>query len=108
MFPRRSLAIGFLTASLGAAASLAAVSSPPFAAAESCGHIQTAPVRAVCERGGRAAVKKSMKAAMEAANATGGDRLRCASCHADQKEYALSNPNEARERFQQRMAPHFQ
>jgi hypothetical protein len=107
MFQKRSLTTGFLVASLGIAAGLAVVSSPTVASADGCGDLKVAAVKAVCEKGGKDAVKKSMKAAMDAANKDGGDKLDCKSCHADQKEYKISDAKKAEDGFTKRMAAHF-
>lgn len=107
MFQKRSLTTGFLVASLGLAAGLAVVSSPNVASADGCGDLKVAAVKAVCEKGGKDAVKKSMKSAMDEANKAGGDKLECKSCHSDQKEYKLSDAAKATEGFNKRMAAHF-
>lgn len=107
MFQKRSLTTGFFVASLGIAAGLAVLSSPNVASADGCGDLKIAAVKSVCEKGGTAAVKKSMKKAMDAANAAGGDKLECKSCHADQKEYKLSDASKATKGFNERMAAHF-
>ena len=107
MFQKRSLTTGFLVASLGIAAGLAVVSSPTIASADGCGELKVAAVKAVCEKGGKDAVKKAMKKAMDAANDAGGDKLKCDSCHSDQKEYKLSDAKKATDGFNSRMAAHF-
>jgi hypothetical protein len=108
MFQKRSLTTGFLVASLGIAAGLAVVSSPTVAAADDCGGLSIAEVISVCKNeGGKDGVKKMMKKAMEAANAAGGDKLECKSCHADQKEYKLSDAKKAADGFNARMKSHF-
>ncbi len=104
MFQTRSLTTGFLVAALGIAAGLAVVSSPSVASADGCDKLTIAEVKAVCAKGGKDAVKKSMKHAMDEAN-KGGAKLECKSCHTDQKEYAKSDKAEAD--FKAKLAAHF-
>jgi hypothetical protein len=105
MFQTRSLTTGFLVAALGIAAGFAVVSSPSVASADAgCDKLKIAEVKAVCGKGGQAAVKKSMKAAMDEAN-KGGAKLECKSCHTDQKEYATNG--EAEKGFKEKLAAHF-
>lgn len=105
MFQTRSLTTGFLVASLGIAAGLAVVGSPNLASADAgCDKLKIAEVKAVCAKGGAAAVKKSMKSAMDEAN-KGGAKLECKSCHTDQKEYATSDKAEGE--FKSKLAAHF-
>ena len=105
MFQTRSLTTGFLVASLGIAAGLAALGSPNVASAEAgCDKLKVAEVKAVCAKGGVAAVKKSMKSAMDEAN-KGGAKLECKSCHTDQKDYATNDKAEAG--FKEHLAKNF-
>ena len=104
MFQTRSLTTGFLVASLGIAAGFAVVGSPSLAAADGCDKLKIDSVKAVCAKGGTAAVKKSMKSAMDEAN-KGGAKLECKSCHTDQKEYATND--KAGDEFKSKMAAHF-
>jgi hypothetical protein len=105
MFQTRSLTTGFLVASLGIAAGFAVVGSPNLASAEAgCDKLKVAEVKAVCGKGGVAAVKKSMKAAMDEAN-KGGAKLECKSCHTDQKDYATNDKAEGE--FKSKLAAHF-
>jgi len=100
MFQTRSLTTGFLVASLGIAAGFAVLGHSTTASADAaCDKLKVAEVKAVCAKGGVAAVKKSMKAAMDAANGEGkkidGKALECKSCHTDQKDYATNGTAEA-------------
>jgi hypothetical protein len=105
MFQKRSLTTGFLVASLGIAAGLAVVSSPTVASADAgCGDLKHEKVKAVCGKGGKDAVKKAMKAAMDEAN-KGGAKLECKSCHSDQKEYKKSDNADAD--FKKHLDSHF-
>jgi len=104
MFQKRSLTTGFLVASLGIAAGLAVVSSPSVASADDCAALKVAEVKAVCAKGGKDAVKKSMKSAMDEAN-KGGAKLECKSCHSDQKEYKTTDKAEGE--FKKHLAAHF-
>ena len=111
MFQKRSLTTGFLVASLGIAAGLAVVSSPSIASADAgCDKLKVAEVKAVCAKGGVAAVKKSMKTAMDKANGAGakidGKALECKSCHTDLKEYATND--KAAGEFKSHLASHFE
>jgi len=90
MFQTRSLSTGFLVASLSLAAGLAFLGSPNLAAADGCGDIKASDVQNYCNnKGGVAAVKKQMKAAMDAANKDlpKDKQLKCTSCHEDQEKY---------------------
>jgi hypothetical protein len=104
MFQTRSLTTGFLVASLGIAAGFAVVGSPSLAAADGCDNLAIAEVKAVCAKGGSAAVKKSMKAAMDEAN-KGGEKLACKNCHSDQKEYKTTD--NAKADFEAKLKKHF-
>ena len=104
MFQKRSLTTGFLVASLGIAAGFAVVSSPTVASADDCASMKHAKVKAVCSKGGKDAVKKAMKAAMDEAN-KGGAKLECKSCHSDQKEYKKSD--NADKDFEAKLEAHF-
>jgi hypothetical protein len=105
MFQTRSLTTGFLVASLGIAAGLAVLGHSNTASADAaCDKLKVTEVKAVCDKGGVAAVKKSMKAAMDAAN-KGGAKLECKSCHTDQKDYATND--KAADEFKKNMAANF-
>lgn len=104
MFQKRSLTTGFLVASLGIAAGFAVVTSPTVASADDCGSMKHDKVKAVCSKGGKDAVKKAMKAAMDEAN-KGGAKLECKSCHSDQKEYKKSDNADAD--FKKHLESHF-
>jgi len=103
MFQTRSLTTGFLVASLGIAAGLAVLGSPTVAYAGDCDALKVAEVKAVCAKGGKEAVKKSMKAAMDAAPKD--KKLKCTSCHEDQTAYK-AKPN-AEADFKALLAPNF-
>jgi hypothetical protein len=107
MFQTRSLTTGFLVASLGIAAGLAVLGSPNVASAEAgCDKLKVAEVKTVCAKGGVAAVKKSMKAAMDEANkADKTAKLECKSCHTDQKDYATNDKAEGE--FKKHLAANF-
>jgi hypothetical protein len=90
MSQKRSLTTGFLVASLGLAAGLAVFSAPVSAA--DCGSLKESSVKAHCDKGGVAAVKKAMKAAVDAANAAGekgpdGKKLECKTCHENSTDF---------------------
>jgi len=93
MFQTRSLTTGFLVASLGIAAGLAVLGSPDVASAGDCDGLKIAEVKAVCAKGGKKAVKDSMKAAMDAAPAD--KKLKCLSCHENQDDYKHKGNAEA-------------
>jgi hypothetical protein len=99
MSQKRSLT-GFLVASLGLAAGLAAFSAPASAAAEcSADSKGIAEIAAVCEKGGKDAVKKAMKEAVDAANAAGekgpdGKKLECKTCHENSSDFKLNGDGE--------------
>ena len=100
MFQTRSLTTGFLVASLGLAAGFAIVGSPNLASAEpGCDKLKITAVQDVCKKGGVKAVKDAMKKSADAAT------LKCAACHADQKDYALKS--NAVEDFNAKMAGTF-
>ena len=91
MFQTRSLTTGFLVASLGIAAGFAVLGTPNLASADAgCDKIKTGEVQNYCnKKGGVAAVKKQMKAAMDLANAKlpKDKQLACKGCHEDQTTY---------------------
>jgi len=93
MFQTRSLTTGFLVASLGIAAGLAVLGSPNVASAGDCDGLKLDAVKAVCAKGGKDGVKKSMKAAMDAAPKD--KKLKCQSCHEDQTAYKTKGNAEA-------------
>lgn len=103
MFQKRSLTTGFLVASLGLAAAFAVVASPNVASAGDCDGLKISEVKAVCAKGGKEAVKKSMKSAMDAAPKD--KKLKCQSCHEDQKDYKTKGNAEAD--FKALLAPNF-
>ena len=104
MSQKRSLTTGFLVAALGIAAGLAVMSTPHVAeAGDDCSGLKIDKVKAVCSKGGKKAVQKSMKAAMKAAGIKN-----CNECHADQKEYKLKDEDKARKEFEEKMAAHFE
>ena len=85
MFQTRSLTTGFLVASLGIAAGLAVFgSSNRASAAGDCDALKIDVVKAVCAKGGKAAVKASMK---QAVDLSGDKALKCANCHENQNDY---------------------
>ena len=88
MFQTRSL---ILVASLGIAAAFAVVGSPQLASADAgCDAIKNKEVQNFCKnKGGVAAVKKQMKASMDAWNTANKDKpqLACKNCHQDQDKY---------------------
>jgi hypothetical protein len=107
MFQTRSLTTGFLVASLGIAAGFAVLGSPNLASADAgCDKLKVAEVKAVCAKGGVAAVKKSMKAAMDAANAADKTaKLECKSCHTELTEYKTNDKAEGG--FKKHLAANF-
>ena len=92
MFQTRSLTTGFLVASLGIAAGFAVLGSSTSASAgdAACAKLKVAEVKAVCEKGGIAAVKKSMKAATDEATKA-GKKHECKDCHSNQTDYATKD-----------------
>src|SRR6187431_2630768 len=103
MFQTRSLTTGFLVASLGIAAAFAVVGSPSVASAGDCDGLKKDAVKAVCAKGGKEAVKKAMKSAMDKAPAD--KKLKCTSCHEDQTAYKAKG--NAGADFDALMAPNF-
>jgi hypothetical protein len=99
MFQKRSL---ILVASLGLAAGLAVFASPN-ASAGDCDGLKLSEVKAVCAKGGKEAVKKSMKSAMDAAPKD--KKLKCQSCHENQTDYKTKSNAEAD--FKSYLAPNF-
>ena len=103
MFQTRSLSTGFLVASLGLAAGLAFLGSPSIASAGGdCDGLKIAAVKDVCAKGGKKAVKDSMKAAVDA---SGDKALKCNSCHEKLDTYTLK-PNAADD-FNKKLASNF-
>jgi cytochrome c len=47
-------------------------------------------VKAACEQGGRPAARAFMKTIVEKAKAA-GEKIKCTSCHTDQKHYELKD-----------------
>jgi hypothetical protein len=103
MFQKRSLTTGFLVASLGVAAAFAVLTSPNVASAGDCDGLKLSEVKAVCAKGGKEAVKKSMKNAMDAAPKD--KKLKCQSCHENQTDYKTKSNAEAD--FKAMLAPNF-
>jgi hypothetical protein len=107
MFQTRSLTTGFLVASLGIAAGLAVLSSPKLASADAaCDKLTVPAVQTVCKTGGVAAVKKSMKTAMDEANTKDKAGLKCDSCHANQTDYKTKG-DDAKKGFEGKLAKYF-
>src|SRR5262245_40244734 len=107
MFQTRSLSTGFLVASLGLAAGLAVFSSPNLASAEAgCDKLTIKAVQDVCKAGGVAAVKKSMKAAMDEANTKDKAGLKCDACHKNQTDYETKG-DDAKKGFEGKLAKYF-
>lgn len=109
MSQKRSLT-GFLVASLGLAAGLAAFSAPASAAAEcSADSKGIAEIAAVCEKGGKDAVKKAMKSAVDEATKAkvmiGDKPIGCKSCHTDTSDYKVSS--NAKADFKAHLAQYF-
>lgn len=97
MSQKRSLT-GFLVASLGLAAGLA-VFTAPASAADCSAAVKDSAVKAHCSKGGQSAVKKAMKAAVDAANAAGekapnGKKLECKTCHENSSDFKLNDDGE--------------
>ena len=108
MFQTRSLTTGFLVASLGIAAGLAVLGSPTVASAGDCDGVKKPAVVEVCKKGGKDAVKKAMKAAMDqipADKKIDGKKVGCLSCHENQNDY--KHKGNADGDFDTLMAPNF-
>lgn len=91
MFQTRSLTTGFLVASLGIAAGFAVLGHSNTASADAaCDKLKVAEVKAVCAKGGVAAVKKSMKTATDEATKA-GKKHECKDCHSNQTDYATKD-----------------
>ena len=99
MFQTRSL---ILVASLGIAAAFAVFSPVTASAGGECDGLKIKAVQDVCAKGGKKAVKDSMKAAIDA---SGDKALKCANCHENQTDYKLKG--NAEKDFNDKLAAHF-